>query len=218
MTGSHPTTRRWKATALVVGAAGTALAGALVQFVVQPGTDVSDERWSYPWTAGALVAVSVVYAVLHGLVAVGLQGFGQSGATGPSRAARRGVALAVAGTVLLIIAELASIPIRDAEMSDTGAAIVGATFGLGTLVSAIGLLIAGKATLDAGVWLGWRRFVPLLTGIWALALVGVAATAALPAGVGVYGLGLLAMGAALHRDPAPVATTARSADPRPRPA
>ena len=38
--------------------------------------------WSYPWSSAALVPVSLVYAVFHVLVSVGLLGFARSGAAG----------------------------------------------------------------------------------------------------------------------------------------
>ncbi|MGN9911491.1 hypothetical protein ACTMTJ_28410 [Phytohabitans sp. LJ34] len=197
------TSIRRGALAFATGAAGTALAGAVVQLAVQPTTDVSDDRWSYPWSAGAFVVVTAVYALLHLLIAVGLVAFARAGATGTSRAGRAGTALAVAGTLLLTLAELASIPIRDAAMDDTTAATVGSMFGLGTLVSAVGLLLAGRATLSAGVWRGWRRYTPLAAGVWTTILLGLSFTKALPGGVGVYGALLLAMAVALYTQPAP---------------
>jgi hypothetical protein len=122
---------------------------------------------------------------------------------GRSRAATVGVALAVAGTLLLLVGELASIPIRNAEVSDTSAGIVGGVFGLASILSAVGFLLAGRATLRAGVWHDWRRFTPLVTGIWTSALVVIAPalTKALHGGVGLYGVCLLAMAIALYTEP-----------------
>ncbi len=192
-------TVRRGAAVFIVGAAATALSGALVQFVVQPSTNVPDDRWSYPWTGGAFVAVSLLYIVFHLLVVVGLVSFGRSGVMGTSRAAGTGVTLAVGGTLLLTAGEFASIPIRDALVDDTSAVAVGAIFGLGTVLSAIGLLVMGKATLSARIWQDWR-YTPLAAGLWTTALLGViAATSALAAGVAVYGACLLAMARPLHR-------------------
>jgi len=193
------------AVAFVAGAALTTISAAAVQLVVIPASDVSDEMWSYPWTSGALVAVSLLYAVFHLLIAIGLVGFGRSGVAGRSQMARVGVATAVVGTALLLVAELASIPIRDVAMDDTAAGVVGALFGLGTLLSAVGLLIAGKATLSASLWEGWRRYTPLGAGIVTSALVVVAVTFtnALAGGVALYGLSLLTMALALYTRPLP---------------
>jgi hypothetical protein len=206
---------RTAAAAFIGGAAATAVAGAVVQFGVQPSTDISDDMWRYPWSSsGAFVAFSLFSAVLHGLVAVGVLAFGRSGAAGRSRAATGGVALAVTGTVLLLAGELASIPIRQAEFDASSAGIVGAVFGLASILSAIGFLLTGWATLRSGVWHDWRRFTPLVTGIWTTALVGLAFTKALPGSVGIYGVCLLAMAIALYTDAHP-ATGVEVGGPQP---
>jgi hypothetical protein len=193
----------------ITGGAATVISGVLAQFVVQPSTTVPDTMWSYPWPSNTFVLVCVVYAVFHALVLVGVLGFARSGAAGTSRTARAGGALAIAGTAVLLAAELASIPFRAEPLSATGPAVVGALFGLGTLLTGIGFLMTGVTTLKAGVWQDWRRYVPLATGIWSVLLVGIAATAGLALGVGVYGLCVLVLGVAL-RSPV-VATTARIA-------
>jgi len=192
--------------AFIAAGAGIAVAGAVLAFGIQPNTDISVDMWRYPWSSsGAFVAFSVFSAALHSLVIAGLVAFGRSGAAGRSRAATRGVALAVAGTALLVVGELASIPIRDAKVDDTSAAIVGAVFGLASIASMVGFLVAGWATLRAGRWHGWRRFTPLATGLWLVVLIPVstAAPTLLHGGVGVYGACLLAMAVALYTDPAP---------------
>src|SRR6188472_336436 len=106
-------------TAGLAGAAGTALCAIVVQAAVIPATTVPDDRWSYPWSSAALVPVSLLYTTLHVLVFLGLLGFARSGVTGTGRSARLGPALALVGTAVLGIAELASIPIRHANTTDT---------------------------------------------------------------------------------------------------
>jgi hypothetical protein len=163
--------------------------------------------WRYPWEEeGPFVTFSVFSTALHLLVAVGLVAFGASGVAGGSRLARGGVAAAVAGTLLLAVGEVASIPISDALVDDGSAQAVGAVFGLGSVLSAAGLLVLGWTTLRAGVWTDWRRFTPLVAGIWTTALVGLAFTKALPASVGLYGLCLLAMAVALYTEVSSAAT------------
>ncbi len=199
--------------AAVLGIAGaliTALGGAIVQAIVQPQTNVSDEMWSYPWSSDALIPVSLLWGLAHVLVAVGIVGVRRSGVAGPTGSGRRGLSVAVVGTVLLLVGELGSIVIRRAEVDDTSAAIVGAFFGLGVLLSAVGFLLAGRATLRAGTWGGWRRYTPLITGIWTVALIGVTATKAMPTGIGIYGLCLLALFWALYTEPTPAAPYAET--------
>lgn len=187
----------------IVGAGATVLGGIVVQGIVQPATDVSDKQWSYPWSSGALVPVSLLWASLHVLVFLGLLGFARSGIAGTSRGARLGLLLALVGTALLCVGELASITIRNQRTDQTGAAIVGAIFGLAILLTAVGFLAAGVATLRVRLWRGWRRFTPLSAGIVACALLGLNSTKALPTGVALYGLCLLALGIALYTQPTP---------------
>jgi hypothetical protein len=188
----------------IVGAAATTLGGIVVQGIVQPATTVSDQRWSYPWSSGALVPISLLWASLHLLVFVGLLGFARSGLAGPSRSVRLGATLALVGTALLFVGELGSILIRDQRTDDTGAVIVGAIFGIASLLTAAGFLAAGIATLRARLWRGWRRFTPLSAGIATCVLLGLdSTTKALPTGVAIYGLCLLALGVALYMQPTP---------------
>jgi hypothetical protein len=205
----HIDQTRKAAVAFIVAAAATAVAGAVLFFGMQPTTDLSEDMWRYPWeSSGAFVAFSIVSAGLHGLVILGLQAFGRSGAAGRSRAATRGTALVVAGTAMLLVGELVSILIRNAETSDTSAGIVGGgVFGVGGTLSTIGFLVLGWATLRAGVWQGWRRFTPLAPGVWLTVMTFLATPTRLHGMVGVYGLCLLAMAVALYTDAAPAAAT-----------
>lgn len=202
---STPTVHRLAVWAFIVGAAGTTITGVLIQTLVIPTTDVADDRWSYPWETGPFVAVSLVFTVLHLLVAIGLVAFGRSGVAGGSRAARSGVAIAVTGTLTLTVGEIIGLPIRDALTDDTSAQVVGAVFGLGVLLSAVGFLVLGVATLRAHVWCDWRRYTPIVTGIWTSILVVLPLTIpkALPGSVAIYGACLLAMAVGLHRQTSP---------------
>ena len=187
----------------IVGATATTLGGIVVQGIVQPATTISDHSWSYPWSSGALVPISLLWASLHVLVFLGLLGFARSGLAGPTRSARLGTTLALAGTVLLFVGELASIVVRDQRTDDTGAAIVGGIFAVAILLTAVGFLAAGIATVRARLWHGWRRFTPLTAGLVTVALLGLNVTKALPTGVALYGLCLLALGIALYTQPTP---------------
>jgi len=207
---TQPTSLRRAGLLGAAGGALTVISGVIVQGIVQPASDVSDEMWSYPWSSDALVPVSLLYAVFHVLVFIGILGFARSGVAGPGRGARVGTAAALTGTAVLVAAELLSIPVADQRIDDTGAGLVGACFGLGSLLSAIGFIAAGIATVRARRWDGWRRFVPLATGIWLIALVGLAVTPALAISVTLYGLFLTAFGVALWTQPTPSAPRPRS--------
>jgi hypothetical protein len=202
----------------IVGAAATTLGGITVQVIVQPATNVSQDRWSYPWSSAALIPISLLWACLHVLVFYGVLGFARSRLAGSSRCARLGATLALAGTALLFVGELASIPIRDQRTDETGATIVGALFALAILLTASGFLLAGISTLRVRLWRDWRRFTPLSVGLAACALLGLNSTRALPAGVAAYGLCLLALGVALYTRPTPTAAEPLALATREQPA
>jgi len=112
-----------------------------------------------------------------------------------SRAGRIGAAIAGAGPLVLMVAELASIPIADQRMDDTGPQVVGALFGLGVALTAIGLLVAGIAVLPR--WTGWQRYAVLAAGVWAVVMIVLSMTSALPLGVAIYGITLCVLFAAV---------------------
>lgn len=207
---------RTLAVAGIVGGVATALSGVLVQAIVAPASDVSDEMWSYPWTSEALVPVSVVYAGFHFLVFLGMLGLARCRPGGPSRSAGLGALLALAGTFLFFVAEIATIPFAEQRLDDTGPMVVGGAFGLGITLTAVGLILVGVATLRAQEWRGWHRVVPLAGGVWATALLGVSATGALAAGVAIYGLSLVALYVAVYSETADVRSTHRPARLRAR--
>lgn len=95
--------------ALIAGALITAVGGAASQ-IVQASTSVSDDLWRYPWSSDLFVPISVLWAFAHVLVIVGLLGLRRSGVAGPTRSAAVGLALAIAGTGVLLVAEFASLP------------------------------------------------------------------------------------------------------------
>ena len=94
---SAPTGYRSAAWAFIAGATGTTIAAVFIQTLVIPATNVTDDRWSYPWEAGPFVAVSLFYVILHVLVAAGVGVVGRIGVAGTSRPARRGITLAIVG-------------------------------------------------------------------------------------------------------------------------
>jgi hypothetical protein len=188
------------AVAGLAGGIATVLSGVVVEAIVKPASDVSDNMWSYPWSSDALTPVSIVFAGMHLLVLLGMISFARSLGRG-----RAGATLALAGTFLLFLAEFASIPFADQRMDETGPQVVGGMFGLGVALTAIGLLVAGIAVLRSREWQGWRRYVPIGAGVWSLLMIGLSFTSALPVGVAIYGITLCALFLAvytLHTSPA----------------
>src|SRR5215204_5693011 len=97
------------ALAFIIGAAFTGLVGLYVQAFVQPDTDVSDDMWSYPWTADALVPFALISAITAAMMLAGLVAFARSDLVGASRAGRIGSWITVAGMAVLTVAQLVQI-------------------------------------------------------------------------------------------------------------
>ena len=189
-------------TACAAGAAVLAVGGLATQ-VVAASTDVSDQAWSYPWSSGTSMAISVLWAAAQALLVVGVLAVRRSGAAGTTRAASLGLTLAAVGTALIVVGHLASLPVADQAVDDTGPLLVGGVFGLASVLSAVGLLMAGSAAVRARRWAGWRRFAVLATGLAMVVLIGLQLTPALPTAVALYALGFLGVGVALRRPPVP---------------
>jgi hypothetical protein len=43
-------------------------------------------------------------------------------------------------------------------------------FGVGTGLTAVGMIVAGTVALRSGVWSGWRRYTPFFLGVWMVAM------------------------------------------------
>jgi hypothetical protein len=183
--------------ACVAGALILAAGGVATQ-IVQASTTVSDQVWRYPWSSATSIPITLLWAFGQALLAVGVLGLRRIGVAGPGRTSRVGLAMALVGTSLVIVGHLASIPVHNDSIDATGPEVAGGIYGLATVVSAVGFLLAGRATIAAGVWCDWRRFTPLATGLACVALLGLQFTKALPTAVTIYALCFLAMGLALR--------------------
>jgi hypothetical protein len=190
------------AAAILIGA------GGIVGQIVQASTDVPDDVFRYPWESGPYITLMPVLAFAFALVGVGLAGLRRSGLAGTSRAARFGLGLALAGAAAFVAAHVLSIPVREQDVDDTGASLVGGLFGLATLLMGVGLTVAGRAAVQARLWQGWRRFTPLVCGVWALLLEGLVLTGVMPLAIAVFGALLLAIAVAVLTQPIPAATPA----------
>jgi hypothetical protein len=151
--------------------------------------------------------VLTLYAALtHALIGAGLVWLRQTGVTGPSRTARLGLNAAIAGTAVLFVCELASLPIAGQHNSDTWPTIVDAGFGVASVLLtagmlAVGMLAVGIATVRERSWSSWRQDAPLICGLLSLTTIPLQFTPALELGIAFYGLGYAVLGAAMLTDP-----------------
>ena len=193
----HPDMRAALAPGLLIIIAGAVQGdGALITAAYRNASPISDEQLSYPWDGATAIATSLTWGITQVLIVVGLGAFARSGAA-PTTAGRVGGRLAVAGAVLYVVAHALSLVAYDASLDDPISVAVVSCFGMGTLLTAVGLIIAGTAALRSGAWSGWRRYTPLALGVWMVVMMPLQFTPALPVAVGIYALAVMALGLAL---------------------
>ena len=173
--------------------------GALITAAYRNASPISDDQLSFPWAGATAITTSLIWGITQVLFVVGLLAFARSGAA-PSKAGHVGGRLAVAGAMLYVVAHALSLVAYDAALDDPIAVAVLSCFGVGTLLSAVGLIMAGITTLRSGVWSGWRRYTPLALGIWMVAMMPLQFTPALPVAVGIYAVATMALGLAMIRE------------------
>jgi hypothetical protein len=115
------------------------------------------------WRHRFLVAQAAFF-LNHVLMLAGPVGILQSGAAGPGGLSRRDGGLSVAGLVALGVCELAAMPLLHAAQSSPAAGLLGAGYGLASLLIGTGLVLLGAAVARTGGWAGWRRWIVLACG------------------------------------------------------
>jgi hypothetical protein len=173
--------------------------GAIITAVYRNDSPISDEQLSFPWDGATAVTTSLIWGITQVLIVVGLIAFARSGAA-PTTVGRLGGRLAVAGAVLYVMGHALSLVAYDAPLDDPMSVAVVSCFGVGTLLTAVGLIMAGTVARRSGVWAGWRRYTPLVLGVWMVAMMPLQFTPALPLAVGIYALATMALGLAMIRE------------------
>ncbi len=171
---------------LVTLAAWAVIAGALLQIVL--GIPLASLQAQDPPPA----VIPALNIVSHLLLMAGVAGLARSGAAGRRLLAVTGLAIALLGLAVLVVAELSWL----AELGATDG-----LYGIATLAMMLGLILAGVAVVRAGRWTGWHRFTPLACGLFipfvlipSFGLPGLAMNYA----IGLWGLCWLLLGVALR--------------------
>jgi hypothetical protein len=128
------------------------LAGVITAIQVAAGSDVPADQWSHPAGKTFFLVFSLGLAVAHVLSAVGVAGVVRP--EGGSRSVTTTLWASIAGLYLLGVAEVASGLIGGQPNDGGAAAAVGTLFGVASLLSAIGGLVAGPILLRRGWTLG----------------------------------------------------------------
>lgn len=184
---TDPTTAR-RAASIGLGGTLVTVAGGVFAQIMTGSSAVSPDRWSYPFSARAHVLLSGVWVLSHVLVLVGLRGLRRSGIATTRRPGLVGIDLAIAGTALLALGEIASMWIAGADEDAASAIAVGSLFGLGTLLTAIGMVIYGVVVLRDRRWAVPGRWAALAFGLVNVVQLGLAPTDLFFVGIIAYGV------------------------------
>lgn len=125
-----------------VGGAGWLAIGFVSEVILQP-------------TGTGYAASQMVWILVQTLLLVGVIGLALSGAAS-GRFAAVALSIALLGRVDFVAAEFHSLIIGEESI----------LLPIGAMVTAVGMTLVGIAVLRAGRWEGWRRFAPLLVGLY----------------------------------------------------
>jgi len=106
--------------------------------------------------SGGFYVTEMAWIVIHALVLIGLVGLVRACPPGEPLT-RRGFAIAVAGRVVFLAAEVVAIAVADDEI---------ALFPLAALLTATGMIVGGVGIIRSHRWHGWARFAPLVMGFY----------------------------------------------------
>jgi len=135
----------------------TAGLGLIVGSIIGIGVGVKEALFPTPFGTVQNVIMQAIVIIANTLVLIGVIGLVRSGAAGESRLAKIGLRIAVLASALFLPFEV---------LVTVNEELGGALLGLTALVQGLGLLLAGIAVLRAGRWSRWRRFTPLLCGLY----------------------------------------------------
>lgn len=181
----------------LIVAAATQIDAGITTSAFRSASPASEDSLNFPWYGSLAGTIFTWWSFASLFLVIGFAAFARSRAVGTSRAGRTGSWAAALGAATIVVAEFLSAANADAMMSDPISKSIMALFATATVLIAAGLTFAGVATLRAGRWSGWRRFVPLANGVWAFVLVPIQFTTSLPIGVCVLAVLQVALGAAL---------------------
>lgn len=139
-------------------------ASGLLLAAIPPAVD--PDRFSYPLSATAFVAVQAWFVVQHVGLLAGVAGLERSGALDRSKVGEAGYIVAMAGLLTLTATEVAAMFAADFDYEGTYTMVLDAAYGLSSTAAGAGLVLAGIVFARSRTWTGALRFVPLATGIF----------------------------------------------------
>ena len=181
--------------------AGVQLQAGVVTVAYRQITPVPADRLNFPYEGSMSVAMSLAWGLAQAGFLLSLIAFARWGASGRGRLGRLGSGALIMGGVVFVAAQVASAFLPDARSAEPSAGVVVMLFAVGSLLTALGFVVAGVAVLRARVWSSWRRFTPLAVGGAMVCLVPLQFTTLLALAVTLYAATILGFGAALLAEP-----------------
>ena len=111
---------------------------------------VTEERFSYPFDAFWFVIAELSYAAQHLLLIAGALALLRLPIVSATQAARIATRVALAGLVLLVVAELSALALYDAATDSALATVIATCFMLPVLLIGVGFTVAGVALIRQG--------------------------------------------------------------------
>ena len=149
----------WCITGATVATIGAIVTSSIPSSV--PTTNVS-----FPFSQTIYAITQFVWAGCQALMFLGSLGLARSGAVGTSRLGQIGSWIALIGMAALVPCVAGFAFIASATVDSTVATALNSAIGLASTLAGLGLLLVGIGVLRAGHWHGWRRFTPLLCGLY----------------------------------------------------
>ena len=140
------------------------LAQGLFMLLVTPV--VGADRFSYPLTPTGFTVAQLSFAVQHLMLLVGVVALARTSWTRRSRLAVIGFWIAAAGFLLLTAMEVLALTAANAATASAEADLINSLYGIPTIVCGVGLLVGGIGFAKSSGLTGWRRWLPLILGIY----------------------------------------------------
>lgn len=181
--------------------AGIQLDSAAITIAYRPSSPVPVDQFSFPWSGETETATDLTRGLSALFLLVAIVQFARTATATCGRLGRLGAGLAIAGAVSFLLAYLGSILASGQTTGQPLAVVATVLFAAATVLTALGMIIAGAAMIRRGRWTSWRRYTPIAVGVAMAMIAPLQSTALLAVLVVIYSLVVAAFGVAILMEP-----------------